>query len=263
MNNPIGKIAAALPLAQAAPVQESVIKTLGIVILSNYGKILMLAGAACLIGYAITKISGPRLSPEDQNKVISGIMNNAKHLPLLEGPKAPHMIGAIKLDGNPWIPPKRIKKDQCMRLHISGIMKDVLRLALLKGPKDLNIIAASGNMTDVQGLLLLKGPEDPTMIAAIKLDGYSWIHPDKNNEDQCMTMIFNGSTKLYYMSVNNDTVRIVLKQAGVTDKELSLLPDDAWITLHIDNQKLTEIECYETTKLPLNIEFIFEPIPIF
>jgi len=225
--NPIGKTAAAF--IQTPPAKGSVITTLASAILSNYGKILLLVGAACLIRYVVTHLKGP--AQQD--------IEPSSELPQDERQEAKEIIREVARH------------------------KDVLALLEQKIPglrDEIHKNLKSSTMDDVRGCLaLLEGPNDLNVIAAIKLGTNDWILPKGNKQDNCITLIIDGSETLYYMSVNNQITRTLLTQAGVSDAELEQYPDNDWLTLSINNHQLTEVKGYESKALPLNIEFIHAP----
>lgn len=225
-SNPIGKTAAAL--MQTPPAKGSVITTLASAILSNYGKLVLLLGAACLIRYVVTHLKSPaqqNIEPsseftEDQKQEAREIIREvARH-------------------------------------------KDVLALLEQKIPglrDEIHKNLTSSNIDDIRSCLaVLEGPNDLNFIAAIKLGANDWILPKGNKEDHCITLIIDGSES-HYMSVNNQIAQAILTQAGVSGKELEQSPENAWLALSINNHQLTEVKGYESKALPLNIEFIHAP----
>jgi hypothetical protein len=226
-SNPIGKTASAL--IQTAPAKGNVITTLASAILSNYGKIVLLLGAACLIRYVVTHLKGP--AQQD--------IEPSSELPENERLQAREIIREVARH------------------------KDVLALLEQQIPglsDEIHKNLKSSTMDDVRGCLaLLEGPNDLNFIAAIKLGTNDWILPKGNKQDNCITLIMDGSETLYYMSVNNQITRTLLTQAGVTEAELEQYTDNDWLTLSINNHQLTEVKGYESKTLPLSIEFIPAP----
>lgn len=207
-SNPIGKTSTTL--IQTPPAKGSVITTLASAILSNYGKIVLLLGAACLIRYVVTYLQ------KETVEIIREVERHRDVLALLEK-------------------------------QIPGLLEEIRK----------NL--TSSNMDDVLGCLaLLKAPNDVNLIAAIKLDENHWILPKGNKKDHCLTLIIDGS-ETHFMSVNNQIIQTILTQAGVLDEELSLAPDNAWLTLSINNHQLTEVKGYKSKALPLSIKFIHAP----